>query len=422
MINEAALSQFAPLGGGLLKPIYADYSFGNISNTIEYLLTGAERDRLLPALCFGGSYPRPQKIVLFFVDSFGWQFWRQYLNRFRTLRLVAEQGTLTPISSLFPSTTAASVSTLNLGVLPAQHALYEWNIYIPAYGEVIQSLAFTPLGRHPPDACVGLGYDPGKLLEVHETLHQRLGRAGVRSIQFAHRSYATSAYNSVASAGAEIVRHGTLAEALVQLKETLQQIPGKALLSFYWAAIDTIAHIYGPGSSYHAAEIANFWHTVDEVFAHLPDGDTLYLFTADHGQVRADARKTLYLNERFPVLAECLSLSPTGKPIYPNGSPRDVFLHIRPERRAEVLALLQGALAEEALILPMEDALRQGLFGPHAVSAELRRRLGDILLLPYLGQFIWWREPGRLENLFHGHHGGLTPEEIITVIGAIDRR
>ena len=221
MINEAALSQFAPLGGGLLKPIYADYSFGNISNTIEYLLTGAERDRLLPALCFGGTYPSPQKIVLFFVDSFGWQFWRQYLNRFRTLRLVAEQGTLTPISSLFPSTTAASVSTLNLGVLPAQHALYEWNIYIPAYGEVIQSLAFTPLGRHPPDACVGLGYDPGKLLEVHETLHQRLGRAGVRSIQFAHRSYATSAYNSVASAGAEIVRHGTLAEALVQLKESL---------------------------------------------------------------------------------------------------------------------------------------------------------------------------------------------------------
>ena len=83
---------------------------------------------------------------------------------------------------------------------------------------------------------------------------------------------------------------------------------------------------------------------------------------------------------------------------------------------------MQGALAEEALILPMEDALRQGLFGPHAVSAELRRRLGDILLLPYLGQFIWWREPGRLENLFHGHHGGLTAEEIITVIGAIDRR
>ena len=420
MLNEAPLSQFQPLGGGLVRPIYADYSFGNITNTIEFLLTGEARRPLLPADCFGGDYPRPEKVVVFFVDSFAWQFWSQYRRRYRTLSRVSEEGTLTPLSALFPSTTAASVSTMNLGVLPAQHALYEWNIYIPAYGEVIQSLAFTPLGRHPPDACLGLGYDPGKLLEVHETVHQRLKRRGVRSIQFAHRSYATSAYNRVASAGAEIVRHTTLAEALVQLKECLLGTPGKALLSFYWAAIDSIAHTHGPGSSYHAAEIASFWHTVDAIFDGLPASDTLYLFTADHGQVRADARDTLYLNEAFPAVADCLPRSPTGKPIYPNGSPRDVFLHVRPERRADVLGLLQRELGTEALVLPIEEAAAKGLFGSGTISEELRRRLGDILVLPYLGRFIWWREPGRLENQFHGHHGGLTPEEMTTLIGVID--
>jgi hypothetical protein len=420
MLNEAPLSQFQPLGGGLVRPIYADYSFGNITNTIEFLLTGEARRPLLPADCFGGDYPRPEKVVVFFVDSFAWQFWCQYRGRYRTLSRVSEEGTLTPLSALFPSTTAASVSTMNLGVLPAQHALYEWNIYIPAYGEVIQSLAFTPLGRHPPDACLGLGYDPGKLLEVHETVHQRLKGRGVRSIQFAHRSYATSAYNRMASAGAEIVRHTTLAEALVQLKECLLGTPGKALLSFYWAAIDSIAHTHGPGSSYHAAEIASFWHTVDAIFDGVPASDTLYLFTADHGHVRADARDTLYLNEAFPAVADCLPRSPTGKPIYPNGSPRDVFLHVRPERRADVLGLLQRELGTEALVLPIEEAAAQGLFGSGTISQELRRRLGDILVLPYLGRFIWWREPGRLENQFHGHHGGLTPEEVTTLIGVID--
>jgi hypothetical protein len=35
---------------------------------------------------------------------------------------------------------------MNLGVLPAVHALYEWNVYIPAHGEVIQTLPFTPIG------------------------------------------------------------------------------------------------------------------------------------------------------------------------------------------------------------------------------------------------------------------------------------
>jgi hypothetical protein len=113
-------------------------------------------------------------------------------------------------------------------------------------------------------------------------------------------------------------------------------------------------------------------------------------------------------------------VSPTGNPIYPNGSPRDVFLHVRPERRREALELLHRHLDEIALIMPMEEVLQQGLFGPQPVSSELRRRLGDVLVLPYLGHFVWWREPGRMQNDFYGHHGGLSPEEVTTVLGAID--
>jgi hypothetical protein len=420
MINEAPLARFEPLADGLVRPIYADYAFGNIPDTIEFLLTGSRRGPLLPGDCFGGSYPRPEKVVLFLVDSFGWQFWRQYQRSFRTTSRVAKHGTLTPISALFPSTTAASVTTLSLGVLPAAHAVYEWNIYVPDYGEVIQSLAFTPLGRRAQDACLRLGYDPRALTAVHETVHQRLAAKGVRSLQFCHSSYADSAYNGVASAGAELVRHATLAQALVQLKEALKEIEGKALLGFYWAAIDSIAHVHGPGTPYHAAEIASFWRTFDDVFRDVDSPGTLYLFTADHGHVYADAHETFNLNVRLPELVDCLAVSPTGNRIYPNGSPRDVFLHVRPQSRDRVLDLLRGALDRIAHVMPVDAALEQGLFGPQPVCEELRRRLGDILILPRLGHFVWWREPGILANTFNGHHGGLTREEVITVFGAID--
>ncbi len=159
MIDSAPLAQFEPLAEGLLRPIYADYSFANIPATIHYLLTGerlrlsspeggsaSELAALLPASCFGGAYPNPSKVVLFFIDSFGWKFWQEHQSRFKTTRRVAEQGVVTPISALFPSTTAASVATLSYGVLPSQHALYEWNVYIPAYGEVIQTLPVHAAG------------------------------------------------------------------------------------------------------------------------------------------------------------------------------------------------------------------------------------------------------------------------------------
>lgn len=420
MINDASLAHFQPLADGLIKPLYADYAFGNIPCTIEFLLARSGRGALLPPDCFGGAYPEPRKVVLFLVDSFGWEFWQQYRRRFRTTARVADEGTLTPISALFPSTTAASVTTLNWGVLPSAHALYEWNMYVPAYGETIQSLAFSPLGQRVTDSCLRRGYDPAALVAVPETLHQRLARKGVRSIQFSHHSYARSAFNRMATAGAEVVTHATLAQALVQLKQALRETEGKALFGFYWAAIDTIAHIHGPGTPYHAAEIASFWHTVDEVLRDVDSPDTLYLFTADHGHVYADAAETINLNERLPQLADDLAVSPTGNRIYPNGSPRDVFLHIRPERRDETLDLLCAELGDAALVMTMDAALREGLFGPQPVSEELRRRLGDILILPRLGHFVWWREPGIMANTFHGHHGGLTPNELITAFGATD--
>jgi hypothetical protein len=420
MINEAPLARFQPLADGLVRPIYEDYAFGNIPDTIELLLTGSRRGPLLPPDCFGGSYPQPRKVVLFLIDAFGWQFWQQYRRRFRTTSRVAKNGTLTPISALFPSTTAASVTTLNMGVLPAAHAVYEWNIYVPAYGDVIQSLAFAPLGRRAMDACLRLGYDPRALFAVHETVHQRLAAKGARSIQFCNHSYVDCAYNSVASAGAELVPHATLAQALVQLKEALLGIEGKALLGFYWGAIDSIAHEHGPGTPYHAAEIASFWRTFDDVFRDIDSPDTLYLFTADHGHVRADADTTLNLNEMLPELVDCLAVSPTGNRIYPNGSPRDVFLHVRPDARDRALDMLRQTLDGIAHVMPVDAALEQGLFGPQPVCEELRRRLGDILILPRLGHFVWWREPGILVNVFNGHHGGLTAEEVITVLGAID--
>src|SRR5262249_24243953 len=148
--------------------------------------------------------------------------------------------------------------------------------------------------------------------------------------------------------------------------------------------------------------------------------DTLYLFIADHGHMYSDPRKTVYINQRIPILGEWLSVSPTGNPIYPNGSPRDLFLHIKPERIKEAFTLLEKDLSDIALIMPVETALEQQLFGPEPVSTELRHRLGDILILAYSGHFIFWYEPGLMENHAYGHHGGLTTAELVSAIGVTD--
>lgn len=336
------------------------------------------------------------------------------------MRRLAENGVLTPISALFPSTTAASVATMNLGVLPAEHACFEWNLYVPAYGETIQSLPFRPLGVRQNDLCLEKGYDPRAMFSVHETIHQRLAAYGVRSLLFAHQSYAKGAVNQVFNAGAELYEYSTLAEVLTQLREAMATVKGKAWFNVYWGGIDHIGHGYGPGTPYFDAEIISFWATFDALLRNLNSPNTLYLFTADHGHVGASLPDTYYINERIPSLADCLAISPTGKIIYPGGSSRDVFLHVKPERREEAFTHLTNALDGIAHVMTMDNAIGQGLFGPDGVGAELRRRLGDILVLPYDGHFVFWREPGVIENDSSGQHGGLAPAELITVLGATE--
>jgi hypothetical protein len=96
-----------------------------------------------------------------------------------------------------------------------------------------------------------------------------------------------------------------------------------------------------------------------------------------------------------------------------------MFLHVKAERHAEVYSTLQERLAGISDVLMVDDALEAGLFGEAPAGQELRRRLGDILVLPHAGHFVWWREPGIVENVFHGHHGGLTAEELLTVAGVL---
>ena len=418
MINDHTLRRFPAFGDKLVKPIYADYSFGNIAATVHRLLTGETIGALIPDDAFGGSYPAPQKVVLVFVDSFGWEFWQRYMDRFRILRRVAGDGVLTPISALFPSTTAASVTTLNLGVLPARHGIYEWNMYVPALGEVIQSLPLAQL-RGGPGSAARPGHDATALFaEPLETAHQRLVARGVRSFQLAHRSYASSPYNTTASAGAEVVPYGTLAEAMVSLDQLISEVPGKAFINFYWAGLDTAAHTHGPNSEVHEAEVVAFWGAIDLLLGRKQKRGTLWLFTADHGHIAVPAEETIYVNQRWPQLRQWLSTSPTGQPIWPCGSPRDMFLHIRPEYREEAAVLLRQGLDGIATVMPVDEAISTGLFGtPGSVSPELRRRLGDVLVLPHLGHFVWWHEAGLISNRLNGHHGGLTREELVTVLG-----
>ena len=99
------------------------------------------------------------------------------------------------------------------------------------------------------------------------------------------------------------------------------------------------------------------------------------------------------------------------------GSPRDVFLHVREGCAAEVVGGLRERLGDRAIVEPIDVLIDAGLFGE--VSDRLRRRVGDVVVLPAEGHEAWWHAPPVWRQHLLGHHGGLSAEEAHTYLGLI---
>jgi hypothetical protein len=135
------------------------------------------------------------------------------------------------------------------------------------------------------------------------------------------------------------------------------------------------------------------------------------LLTADHGQAEVDPKTTLYLNRAFPGFEKFIKTTNAGKLLVPGGSCRDMFLYIKEEHLDEVQAMLAEKLSGKADVVRTADLAEAGYFGPN-VTPRLRERMGNLVILTYRHESVWWYEKGKYEQKYYGHHGGLTPQEM----------
>jgi hypothetical protein len=219
--------------------------------------------------------------------------------------------------------------------------------------------------------------------------------------------------------------YGGGADLAVGLRNALRGTAERAFFQVYWPQVDAVGHRFGPASDEQLVELSMLSHLFEaEVLRPLAErsGDrTLLLLVADHGQVRVAPEAITYLNEYRSVTSSFARGARGGK-ILPGGSPRDVFLHLAPERQAHAVDLLRERLAGQAEVVDLDEVLALGLFGRGEPHPSLRGRVGNTVILPYGHHHVWYRHrPGRLFEL-RGHHGGLTEREMLVplIVGQLD--
>jgi hypothetical protein len=402
-------------------PHYGGYSIANLPATIGRLLGVELRDTIppLPDPLWADMAQGVRRVVIVVLDAVG------YLQLQRVLQLTAAKGEdsplnrlvragrLVPLTSVFPSTTVVALTTLWTGQAPAGHGFAGTKLLLSQQGVLANMLGLSPAAHRQPGALLEWGWDPDDFVPV-PSLGQQLSDAGVQTVAHTHLPFVRDGLARIFMRGIESVQgHAGFSDMWINIRHTLTQRDGppptgrgRLFVSGYWGDIDHVAHVYGPDGEPFQAALRHLARSLEEdLLAPLPADareGTLLILTADHGQTHTPPERAVWLSDH-PSLQHMLLLPPAGEP-------RAAYVYVRPGKTEAVRAYAAEHLADRFLLLEMDQALAAGLFGPGKPSPEFRARLGDLLLLA--------RNDGRLlveeEKVpFHGHHGGLTAEEML---------
>jgi hypothetical protein len=412
MLNTASIAAVDAAGwrGPFIRPLYESYCFSNLPALVQHTLTG-EGILSMPADVLGPLPHRHESLVLFFIDGLGWRFIEPRLERYPLLQHVMKEGVISKLTSMFPSTTSAHTTAIHTGLPPAQSGVYEWHQYNEHLDRIITPLMFAYPRDKVRDTLVNDGLKTSDVFPSR-TIYQNLGRAGVKSHVFITRELAKSAPTRALSEGASILPYKTFPEMLVNLADQLRRRTHPTYYFVYYANVDTVCHDYGPGSPQVDAEIDTFFMMMERTL--LPaarNTNALLLITADHGQVEVDPKTTMYLNHTVPGFKRFIAVNRLGEWLAPAGSPRDFFLHIRPELLDEAQQAFASAMSGKGMVIKTSELIDAGFFGSQP-SETFMKRVGNLVMLPFKGESAYYYERDFFENRFHGHHGGLTREEM----------
>jgi hypothetical protein len=323
-------------------------------------------------------------------------------------------GTASLLSSQFPSTTTAHLTTLHTGLPVYETGVFEWRYYEPLIDASVSPLKFS-FGEdlYERETLARAGVRPSDFLP-QRTVYQELLRSGVRSTVYQYSSYAHSSYSKAIIDGAELVGFPNLEYAMEDCVARVSKQEGPHYYVLYHDQPDTVSHHWGPDAPATREVLTRLLETVAK---RLGQGlaqsgrEVLLLITADHGQVPLDPGTIFFVNEEVPALNGWVERTRSGRAKGPAGSPRDLFLYLRPAVRDEAVAQLRAVIGERGAVYPIETVVEAGAFGPRP-SKRLLERLGNVVILPPPGQGAWWYEAGRIEYAFRGHHGGLSSREM----------
>jgi hypothetical protein len=302
------------------------------------------------------------------------------------------------LQSLFPSTTAAALTTVATGQWPAQHGVLGWWTRLPEFNLTATILPVVERFSHQPLATMGVSADYAFPVRAYHAAMRH------EPLSFVPEKLVNTLYSTYSRGGTGGRGYRAIDAAVEQIIQRIHHAPAPTFAYLYIADVDTLAHFRG----WDHEDVIALATWLDAHLARIPESlgkKARLIVSADHGQTKVPLRDRLALYDDDPLM-KLLVAPPSGNPLTP-------FFHVHPDQHSAFRDIFQGRYADQLILLSAEEANELRLFGPEPLSDTARRRLGDFLAIPLRPITLKHYERGTVpasDDL--GSHSGLTPDEM----------
>lgn len=331
-----------------------------------------------------------QNVVLLVIDGLGYQ----YLQEHPGFLQANNQGYLT---SVFPSTTASSISTFLTGQAPQQHGLTGWFVYLEEINEVTAVLPFLVRGSG--ELLSSRGLDIGSLYG-HRPFFELLD---VDSYIVSPDWIIGSEYNRSHSGPATSVPYTSMS-GMCDAITNLVKNRGRKYIYAYWPDFDRLSHKYGNQSDVVASHFMELQNSIAGMVQALRSSNTLLIVTADHGFIDTTPDNMITVNDH-PHMHECLRLPLCGEP-------RLAYCYLHEDRCDQFVDYVNQEFSRQLECVESSTLLAQGVFGQGVMHPRLSSRVGDYTLIMKENYVIKDWLPNEQRFFQYGVHGGTSEQEM----------
>jgi len=406
--EELGLRRLSP---GLFAPDYDGHALPNLSNSLARLMGVKSPGRTLKHNVFPG-FRGADKIVLIVIDAMGLNVFvksSERIRRFLEKFLSVEEVCFKALTTVFPSTTATALTSLNTGLTPQEHGIVAYVLFMKELSSMVNMISLSPVNDERKNRVFELGMSPEKLLGA-KVLTQRLKEAGLESKTLIRYGIRNSGLSTILYKCSEMVPALTTVDFATNLVKLVNDKKTDFVMA-YWDGFDAQSHHYGPFSKEAELELLNTF-TLLKTAADNVDPEvarrTLIVITSDHGQSKIREEESIKI-ESLKWLSDNLLMPPAGES-------RAAYFYVKEESR-DFERFFRNKFGRGIVLFQSKKLLEEGVFGLGEVNRSTPDRIGDYVALSSgEGRLVFHydlKERTEPEFVKAGAHGSLTLDELL---------